>query len=215
MNSLSTLWAARDVFLSGIGTSLVLVGLCLLISLPLAMLIYVVLQECARGFARTARLLLDAMRCVPFLLLAYVVYYGLPVVGVRLEAFSAGLLSLTVYHAAYFAEIMRSATTAIPPETLTAAEAFGFTRFKRYRRIVLPQLLAVAAPVLVNQAVMVIKDSALLMVITVQEITFAANFVSTNEFSPFAPFLLAMLLYWLMSLVTDRWIGRLGHIRMR
>jgi polar amino acid transport system permease protein len=58
---------------------------------------------------------------------------------------------------------------------------------------------------------MVIKDSALLMIITVEELTFAANFVSSNYFSPFAPFLLAMLLYWLMSLLTDWTIGRLGR----
>jgi polar amino acid transport system permease protein len=215
MNSLNAIWAARDIFLSGIGLSLLLVGLCLVISLPLAMLVHVVLQESSPAFERTLRLLLESMRCVPFLLLAYVVYYGLPVVGLRLEAFGAGLLSLVVYHTAYFIEIMRSAALSIPRETLAAADAFGFTRYKRYQRIVFPQLFAVAAPVLVNQAVMVIKDSALLMVITVQEITFAANFVSANYFSPFAPFLLAMLLYWLMSLLTDRLVGRLGQHRMR
>jgi polar amino acid transport system permease protein len=125
------------------------------------------------------------------------------------------LLALVVYHSAYFVEILRSAAVSIPAETLTAADAFGFSRAQRYRRIVFPQLFAVASPVLANQAVMVIKDSALLMVITVQEITFAANFVSANEFSPFAPFLFAMLLYWLMSLLTDRLIGRLGHHRTR
>jgi polar amino acid transport system permease protein len=53
------------------------------------------------------------------------------------------------------------------------------------------------------------------MVITVQEITFAANFVSANYFSPFAPFLLAMSLYWLMSLLTDRLVGHLGQHRIR
>jgi polar amino acid transport system permease protein len=214
-NSFDALWAARDVFLHGAGVSLLLVGLCLAISLPLSMAMHVVLQESQTALAKAARLLLDAMRCVPFLLLAYVVYYGLPALGCRLDAFDAGLLSLTVYHAAYFVEIMRSAALSIPHETLVAADAFGFTRAKRYRRIVFPQLLQVAAPVMVNQAVMVIKDSALLMVITVQEITFAANFVSANQFSPFAPFLLAMLLYWLMSLVTDQLLGRLGRLRLR
>lgn len=215
MNSLESLWAAREIFLSGMGVSLLLVGLCLLISLPLSALTHVLLHECAPAWARFVRLLMDTMRCIPFLLLAYVLYYGLPELGLRMDAFGAGLLALVVYHSAYFVEILRSAAVSIPPETLTAADAFGFSRFQRYRRIVFPQLFAVAAPVLANQAVMVIKDSALLMVITVQEITFAANFVSTNEFSPFAPFLFAMLLYWLMSLLTDRLIGRLGHHRTR
>jgi polar amino acid transport system permease protein len=213
MDSLNILWEARDVFLSGLGHSVLLVGLCLVISLPLSMLAHVVLHESGKGVRRAVQLVLDTMRCVPFLLFAYVVYYGLPVWGLRLDAFAAGLLSLVVYHSAYFIEIMRSAALGIAPETLTAADAFGFSRLQRYRRIVFPQLFAAAGPVLGNQAVMVIKDSALLMIITVQEITFAANFVSTNHYAPFAPFLLAMLLYWLMSLLTDRWIGRLGQRR--
>lgn len=211
MNTFHALWAARDVFMSGLATSVALVGLCLAIGLPLAMLAYVLLRESPPAVERTLRLLLDLIRCVPFMLLAYVVYYGLPVVGIRFGAFATGLSTLVIYHAAYFIEILRSASLTLAPETLVAADAFGFTRGKRYRRIVFPQLLAAAAPVMVNQAVMVIKDSALLMVITVQELTFAANFVSANDFSPFAPFLLAMFLYWLMSVATDRLVGRLGH----
>jgi len=211
MSSLESLWAARDIFFSGIGVSVLLIGLCLAISIPLSALTHVVLQECAPGFARLVRLTLDTIRCIPFLLLAYVAYYGLPELGLRMDAFWVGLLALVVYHSAYFVEIFRSSMQSVPAETLIAADAFGFNRFQRYRRIVFPQLFSIASPVLANQAVIVIKDSALLMIITVQEITFAANFVSANQFSPFAPFLFAMLLYWLMSLITDRLIGRLAH----
>lgn len=215
MSSLESLWAAREIFLSGIGTSVLLVGLCLVISIPVSALTHVVLHEFAPGFARLIRLILDTIRCIPFLLLAYVAYYGLPELGLRMNAFWVGLLALVLYHTAYFVEIFRSAMQSVPTETLTAADAFGFNRFQRYRRIVFPQLFSIASPVLANQAVIVIKDSALLMIITVQEITFAANFVSANDFSPFAPFLFAMLLYWLMSLLTDRLIGRLAHHRPR
>lgn len=215
MNSFETLWAAREIFISGIATSLLLIGLCLVISLPLSALTHVVLQESVPWFVRLVRILMDTMRCIPFLLLAYVTYYGLPELGLRLDAFGAGLFCLVLYHSAYFVEILRSASSSIPSETLIAADAFGFTRYQRYRRIVFPQLFAVASPILANQAVMVIKDSALLMIITVQEITFAANNVSANYFSPFAPFLFAMLLYWLISLLTDRLIGRLGAQRTR
>ncbi|WP_414444734.1 amino acid ABC transporter permease [Burkholderia sp. 22PA0106] len=211
MNSLTSLWASRAILASGAATSLALVALCLAISLPLALLGYVLLREGPQPVARLVRLLADLMRCVPFLLFAYVVYYGLPAIGLRFDALGAGLASLVIYHGAYFVEILRAARLALPQDTLTAADAFGFTRRALYRRIVFPQLLAAAAPVLVNQAVMVIKDSALLMIITVEELTFAANFVSSNYFSPFAPFLLAMLVYWLMSLLTDWTVGRLGR----
>lgn len=210
MNAVDALWAGRDVFVLGLGQSLLLVGLCLLISLPVAVLGFVLLRESAPAVAKALGWGLDTLRCVPFLLFAYVIYYGLPEVGLRLEPLAAGLLALVVYHSAYFIEILRAAALSIPRETLVAADAFGFARCQCYRRIVLPQLWTLARPMLANQCVMVIKDSALLMVITVQEITFAANFVSSNYYAPFAPFLLAMLLYWLMSLATDCLVARCG-----
>jgi polar amino acid transport system permease protein len=213
MSGLAAVWDARDIFLSGIGTTLSLVTGCLSVSMPLAMLIHVLLAEHPGLLARTGRLLTDVMRCVPFLLFAYVVYYGLAELGVRLTAFEAGLLSLILYNTAYFIEIFRSAALSVPNDGLVAAEAFGFSRRKLYQRIVFPQILTAAAPVLGNQAVMVIKDSALLMIITVQEITFAANFVSANRFSPFAPFALAMVLYWLISALIDLAVGGVEKLR--
>ncbi len=89
MNSLTSLWASREVLASGAATSVVLVALCLAVSLPLAMLGYVLLREGPRPVARVVRLLADLMRCVPFLLFAYVVYYGLPAVGLRFNALGA------------------------------------------------------------------------------------------------------------------------------
>lgn len=211
MSGLEAIWQARNIFMAGAGTTLSLVTLCLLVSIPLAMLTHVFLTESAAPLARFIRLMTDVMRCIPFLLFAYVVYYGLPALGLRLSAYGAGLLSLVVYNTAYFIEIFRAAALSIPHESVVAAEAFGFTRRKLYQRIVFPQVLTTAAPVLGNQAIMVVKDSALLMIITVQEITFAANFVSANHFSPFAPFVAALVLYWLMSLLIDLATSSIGN----
>lgn len=210
MNGLEALWQARDLFVSGALTTLALLGICLALSIPLAMLACASLAEGPPALARAGRLLADGLRCVPFLLLAYLVYYGLPALGLRLEPLAAGLITLVVYNTAYFFEIFRTQAQTIAPESRLAAEAFGFSRRKLYQRIVFPQLLSASAPMLGNQAVMVMKDSALLMVITIQDITFAANFVSTNAFAPFAPFVLALALYWFLSLGIDLAVRRMG-----
>jgi len=211
MNGLAIVWDAKDIFFSGALTTLALIGVCLALSIPMAMLAYMFLSESPTPLAKFGRLTADSLRCVPFLLFAYLVYYGLPELGLRLEPFAAGLFTLVFYNTAYFFEIFRTQAQAIPPETRVAAEAFGFSRINLYQRIVFPQLLSAAAPMLGNQAIMVMKDSALLMIITVEDITFAANFVSANQFSPFAPFVLAMVLYWLFSLSIDLTVSRLNR----
>lgn len=210
MNGLAIVWEARDLFISGTLTTLALIGVCLALSVPMAMLTYMFFVEGPAPLANFSRLTADSLRCVPFLLFAYLVYYGLPELGLRLEPFTAGLFTLVIYNTAYFFEIFRSQAQNIPPETRVAAQAFGFSRRKLYQRILFPQLLSAAAPTLGNQAIMVMKDSALLMIITVEEITFAANFVSANQFVPFAPFVLAMALYWLFSLSINLAVTRLN-----
>jgi polar amino acid transport system permease protein len=215
MSGLQAVWEARDLFLTGAWITMTMVALCLVLSIPLAMLAHIVFAEGPLPISNALRLSADTLRCVPFLLLAYLVYYGLPSFGLRLEPYTAGLATLVIYNAAYFLEIFRSQSLVIPPETRQAAEAFGFSRYKLYKRILFPQLLRNAAPMLGNQSVMVMKDSALLMIITVEELTFAANFVSTNNFKPFAPFVMAVAIYWLYSLLIDAAVRRLQRRSMR
>lgn len=213
MNPLAILWESRALLASGAATTVSLVLICVAVGLPLAAVGHVALEEASPPLRRLGRGLMDGLRCVPFLLLAYVIYYGLPEIGVRLPAFWTGLVSLAVYHTAYFIEIFRSAALSLPRDGVEAASAFGFSRARLYWRIIMPQLLLAAAPMIGNQVIMIVKDSALLMIITVQELTFAANFVSINYFSPFAPLAFAMVAYWLLSLAVELIIARIGAAR--
>ncbi|MCJ2065219.1 ABC transporter permease subunit [Methylobacterium sp. J-088] len=213
MNGLQVVWENRAVFLWGAGNTVSLVLGCLLLSLPLGVLGAVVLTEAAAPLRRLLAELVDLLRCVPFLLLAYVVYYGLPELGLRLDSWWAGLVSLTLYTTAYLAEIFRSAFRAVAKDDIEAAQAFGLSRSLLYRRIILPQVAITAAPMIGNQIITTIRDSALLMIITVQELTFAANFVSANHFTPFAPFAAAVGLYLLLSLVVEEGVRRMERVR--
>lgn len=213
MNPLTILWDSRALLAAGAATTLSLVAICVAIGLPLAALGHIALAEASPHLRRIVRGLMDGLRCIPFLLLAYVVYYGLPQFGFRLPAFWTGVVSLALYHTAYFIEIFRSSALTVPGDGVEAANAFGFSRPRLYGRIIMPQLVLAAAPMIGNQIIMIVKDSALLMIITVQELTFAANFVSVNYFSPFAPFALAMFIYWLLSLAAELAVARIGAAR--
>lgn len=215
MSGITTVWSYRDAFLAGLGNTASLVALALTLSLPLAALAAVVLVEASGPVRRLGREVVDLFRCVPFLLLAYVIYYGLPEVGLRLGAWWAGLVALVLYNGAYFTEILRAAALAVPREAVEAGRAYGFSRAQLYSRIVLPLVALDAGPVIGNQVVVMIKDTALLMIITVQELSFVANFVNASAFAPFAPFATALLLYWLLCLVTEAGVGAIARERRR
>jgi polar amino acid transport system permease protein len=215
INGLIIVWQQRQVFFAGLANTVALTLLCLLVSMPLGALGALFLIEAPVGLRKVGRELVDLMRCVPFLLLAYVVYYGLPEVGLRFDAWEAGLASLVIYNVAYLVEIFRSATLALPPENIDAARAYGFTRMLTYRRIVFPQIVVSSAPIIGNQVIVMIKDTALLMIITVPEISFAANFINTNYFTPFAPFAVAMALYWGLCLIVELGVRRLSRLQVQ
>jgi polar amino acid transport system permease protein len=96
------------------------------------------------------------------------------------------------------AEILRTGWMSIPPAQSETARAFGYNGFLLLRRIMLPQVLIAVGPVMGNQLIQLIKDSAFLFIITVPELTFAANYVQSYYFIPFESFLVSTLLYWLL-----------------
>lgn len=190
-------------FASGFATTLVLFALATIGAFLLGVLLVNALFGRNRAVAAATRWYVDGMRMLPFLIFVYLLYYGLPSVGIRMSAWTAGLLGLTIYHAAYMAEILRGAWTQLPPGQVEAAKAQGYSGLRLFRRIILPQLVLSSAPILGNQLIYMLKDTAFLMIITVQELTYAASSVQSMYFVPLKPFIVAILLYWLTTLVIE------------
>jgi len=147
--------------------------------------------------------LIDLMRCVPFMLFCYMIYYGLPSFGIVISNMTAGIAALTLYNAAYIAELLRGSFSALPAEGVEAGHAFGFHGSRLLLRIILPPVLLASIPMLGNQMVQIIKDSAFLVIIAVQELTFVANEIQATYYVPFASFVCAMLLYWVLCLAVE------------
>ena len=107
------------------------------------------------------------IRGLPMLVILLFLYYGLPSLGLRFDNWSSGLVALIIYNTAYMAEILRGAWTAQPREPIEAGIAFGFSDARLFRRIILPPLLLSAGPVIGNQMIQIIKDSAFLTIIAI------------------------------------------------
>jgi polar amino acid transport system permease protein len=168
-------------------------------------------------FSRRAILRLPALwfveviRNTPFLVQAFIVYFALPTLGLRLEATTAGILVLTMYAGAYFAESIRGAILSVPKGQLEAARAVGMPHLRAMRRIVFPQMLGYLLPSLTNQIIGVIKESAILSVITVPEMALAGQVVLGESFSPVETYVMVALLYWGLTATVAAGMMRLEY----
>jgi len=201
-------FAHYDQYLSGLWNTLWLSAATLVLASIFGCVIAALMLAPQKTVRLPVTVFVDAMRCVPFLLFAYLVYYGLPELSLRLDSWASGLISLAIYHTAYVAEIVRGAWTNLSREQIEAGRAFGFRGLPLFGRIILPQLFFASVPLIGNQSIYILKDSAFLMIITVPELTFAASSVQSTYFVPFASFAIAMLLYWVLTLVIEAMVKR-------
>ena len=205
-------WTERGLLLNGLANTAILSILAVIAALLLGFVLAPALMSKKPAVSRTARAFVDGMRCIPFLLFAYIVYYGFPSIGINLDNWGAGLLALTIYNAAYMAEILRGAWAALPRDEIEAGVAFGFSELRLFRRIILPPLLLAAGPVIGNQLIQIIKDSAFLTIIALPELTHAASSIQSRYYVPFAAFITAVALYWGLCLIVEAGVNVLRQL---
>jgi polar amino acid transport system substrate-binding protein len=150
----------------------------------------------------------EIIRGTPLLLQLFVLYYGLAAV-IRLPAFLAALLGLGLNYAAYESEIYRSALEAVPRGQLEAARTLGFTETQLLRLVRGPQAFRLALAPMTNDFVALLKDSSLVSVITVVELTKQTQIFAANIGSWVIPGALCAALYLILSLPLSRLAGRL------
>lgn len=150
----------------------------------------------------------EFFRGTPFLVQLFVLYYGGPLIGLRLDALPAGILGLSLYGAAYFTEIMRAGFDAVPAGQIEAARAMGFKTSTIVYRIMIPVMMVSALPALVNFAIILTKETVILSMITVPEIMFQTQTIMSETFAFVLPILILALFFWAFVEVISR-LGRL------
>ena len=152
---------------------------------------------------------IEVIRGTPFLVQLFVLYYGGPLIGLRLDAVPAGILGLTVYGSPYFAEIFRSGFRAVPLGQIEAARAIGMAEPTIIRRILLPLGLVSALPALVNFSIILTKETVILSIITVPELMYQVQRMSTETFRYLEANLVLARLFWLLVETISRFGRRL------
>ncbi|MGA2940392.1 MAG: amino acid ABC transporter permease [Xanthobacteraceae bacterium] len=200
---IEVLWEQRDAIFYGFVNTIAITAVAAVCAGFLGLLLFAFLISRVRTIEVALTWLIDLMRCVPFMLFCYMIYYGLPSFGIVIGNVTAGIVALTLYNAAYIAELLRGGYEALPRDGIEAGHAFGFHGWRLLTRIILPPVLLSSTPMLGNQLIQIIKDSAFLVIIAVQELTFAANSIQATYYIPFASFVCAMILYWLLCLAVE------------
>jgi L-cystine transport system permease protein len=143
-----------------------------------------------------ARIYISFMRGTPLLVLLFILFFGLPLVGIELEAIPAAILGISIHFAAYIAEVIRSAISSVPKGQWEAAETLRMSYAQTMRRIILPQATRIALPPLASIFMDIIKGSSLAMVITVPEMFYRAKVVAGQTYESLTMYILIALIYW-------------------
>jgi polar amino acid transport system permease protein len=142
----------------------------------------------------------ELIRNTPFLVQIFIIYFSLPVIGLRLTANSAALLAMTVNLGAYAAEIVRAGIEAIPRGQVEAARALGFRRLQIFRFVILFPALQTVYPALASQFILLMLASSVVSTISAVELTAITNSLQSTTFRSFEFYFVATGLYLAMSL---------------
>jgi polar amino acid transport system permease protein len=145
----------------------------------------------------------------PLLILMFLAYFGLSIVGLSLPALVAAGLSMTIYVSAYIGEIWRGCIQAVPRTQWEAAECLALSRVQRMRLVVLPQALRIATPPTVGFMVQIVKNTSLASVVGFVELARAGQVVNNSLFEPFLVYMLVAGLYFLLCFPLSWWSRQL------
>jgi polar amino acid transport system substrate-binding protein len=156
---------------------------------------------------------IEVIRGTPLLIQLFIIFYGLPSIGIRLSPLAAAVIGLGINYAAYEAENYRAGIQSIPRGQLDAALALGLTRVQTIRKIILPQAVRLVIPPVTNDFIALLKDSSLVSVITMVELTKMYNQLAATNYDYIGIGLLTAAIYFLLGLPIAR-LSRLLESRL-
>jgi ABC-type amino acid transport system permease subunit len=135
-----------------------------------------------RSLSSAAWIFVWLVRGTPMLLQVFAIYYWLPSIGILLPPFTAGVVALSINAAAYYVDIFRAAILTVPKGLIEAADALGMRPWQRMIRIVIPLALKPALPPYIGQAINAVKNTSLVSVISVQELTATSQSIYSSTY---------------------------------
>ena len=187
--------------LQGFAKTVELFALTLLFSLPLGLLLSLGSMSRAKILKYPIKFLIWVIRGTPLLVQLYVIFFGLPSIGVNVDAFPAAVLVFSINEGAYGAETIRGALESVPAGQMEAGRCVGLSYLQIMWHIILPQAFRTAFPTLGNELISMVKDTSLAANITVTEMFFQTQRIAGRTYETMALYLEVAVIYLLFSTV--------------
>lgn len=201
------------ILIPGLTMTIPLTALSFTLALLIAVTIALIQYANVSFFKQLARFYIWVIRGVPLLVQLYVVFYGLPRLGIVITPFPAAVIVFSINEGAYAAEIIRAALESVPIGQLEAGYCAGMSYLQTMRRIVLPQALRTAFPSLSNSLIGMVKDTSLAANITVTEMFMVTQRIVARTYEPLALYIEIGMIYLLFSTVLTK-VQRAGERKM-
>ncbi|MDB5071643.1 MAG: glutamine transporter permease [Candidatus Eremiobacteraeota bacterium] len=177
-------------------------ALALVLALALGVIVATLRVAPSAALRRAGTAYVEVLRNIPLLVQLFFLFFALPSIGIRLDAFVCGVLALGVYTSAFVAEAIRSGIAGVPKGQLEAALSGGMSYATAMRLVVLPQAIAKTIPPLGNTALNLIKNSSLVSTVSVLDVLGTANLLGARSFQYVPMFAGAAICYLILTLPT-------------
>lgn len=192
------------ILIPGLVRTIPLTAIAFSLAMVIAVAVALVQFANVRGLKQVCRLYIWIIRGTPLLVQLFVVFYGLPHVGVVIDPFPAAIAVFSINEGAYAAEIIRAALESVPRGQMEAGYCVGMDYLQIVRRIILPQALRTAFPSLANSLIAMVKDTSLASVVTVAEMMMATKQLNALYYEPLTLYLETAFIYLMFCTVLTK-----------
>ncbi|WP_273399605.1 amino acid ABC transporter permease [Traorella massiliensis] len=193
-----------EIFIQGIKVTIPLTIISFLLAMIIALITAIVQVANIKVFKQLARFYVWIIRGTPLLVQLFVIFYGLPSLGIVLDAFPSAILVFSFNTGAYASETIRAAIEAVPKGQMEAGYCVGMNYIQIMRRIILPQALKTAFPPLSNSLIGLLKDTSLAASITIYDMFLASQRIAARTYETFALYLEVAVIYLIFCTVLTK-----------
>lgn len=205
-----------SVFIEGTGATILISIIALLFGCIIGMLVCLMKVSSLKILKVIASVYIEVIRGTPVLVQVFILYFGLPQIGINFpgvlglsSAFVTGAIGLSINSGAYVAEILRGGIQSVDKGQMEASRSLGLSYVSTMRHVIIPQAVKNSLPALANEFVTLVKESAIISIVGVQEIMFSASTIRISTYKALEPYIVAAVIYFVLTFTLSKLVGLL------